>query len=194
MKKYIIIILIGLGFMTSCNHQQENTSWDYMGDFDMYYSKAYESYSPDKHFKNGMTLQKPIVGTVAREWTDYEPYPFTDKFGDKLKAGRVLHNPLTNSKKNIATGKLKYNIYCALCHGFEGKSDGSITKVKNAKGNKVYPVPPADLTTDLIQNKPDGEIYHVITMGSAVMGSHTSQISPEDRWKIILYIKNGLKK
>ncbi len=194
MKKYIIILLVALGFLSSCNHRQEKTSWDYMGDFDMYYSKAYESYTADKHFKNGITLQKPVEGTMAREWTDYEPYPFKDKFGDKVKAGQVLHNPFPASKENIAIGKMKYDVYCALCHGFEGKADGSITKVKNAKGNKAYMIPPANLTTDVIQSKPDGEIYHVITMGSAVMGAHASQISPDDRWKIILYIKNGLKK
>ena len=192
MKKYILLILTSTLFLTACNHNQEKTYWDYMGDFDMYYSKAYESYSPDKYFKDGMTLQKPVEGTICREYTPYEPYPFKDKFADKAKAGQLLKNPFQATKENIARGKMKFDIYCAICHGVKGKGDGKLTKlVKN--GKKLYPVPPADLTASYIKAKPDGEIYHTITMGSAVMGAHASQVKPDDRWKIVLYIKNGLK-
>jgi len=189
MKKYIILLFVGLGFLTSCNHNQEKTSWDYMGDFDMYYSKAYESYSPDKYFKDGMTLQKPVEGTVSREFV---PYPFKDKLADKTKAGQLLKNPFTATKENLERGKMKYDVYCAICHGEKGKGDGHLTKlVKN--GKKLYAMPPANLTAGYIHAKPDGEIYHVITMGSAIMGAHGSQIKSDDRWKIVLYIKNNLK-
>jgi len=188
MKKYIILLVVLAG-LTSCNHDQEKTYWDYMGDFDMYYSKAYESYSPNKVFKDGMTLQKPVEGTVSKE---YMPYPFKDKFGDKTKAGALLKNPLKPTKENLEKGKFKYDVYCAICHGDKGKGDGKLTKlVKN--GKKLYPAPPADLTAGYIQAKPDGEIFHVITMGSAIMGAHGSQIKTDDRWRIVLYIKNGLK-
>jgi len=188
MKKYIILLLVLVG-LSSCNHVQEKTYWDYMGNFDMYYSQAYESYSPNKVFKDGKTLQKPIEGTVSRE---FMPYPFRDKFGDKTKAGELLKNPLSPTKENLAKGKAKYDVYCAICHGEKGKGDGQLTKlVKN--GKKLYPAPPADLTAGFIQAKPDGEIFHVITMGSAIMGAHGSQIKTDDRWRIVLYIKNGLK-
>jgi len=40
---------------------------------------------------------------------------------------------------------------------------------------------------------PDGEIYHVITSGYGVMGAHGSQIIPDDRWKIVLYVKDILQ-
>jgi mono/diheme cytochrome c family protein len=189
MKKYIILLFVGLGFLTSCNHNQETTDWDYMGDFDMYYSKAYESYSPDKHFKNGMTLQKPVEGTVSREFV---PYPFKDKLGDKIKAGELLKNPFTATKENLERGKMKYDVYCAICHGTTGKGDGQLTKLEN-NGKKLYAMPPANLTAGYIKAKPDGEVYHVITMGSAIMGAHASQIKSDDRWKIVLYMKNNLK-
>jgi len=189
MKKYIILLLLVLAGLTSCNHRQENTDWDYMGDFDMYYSKAYESYAPNPNFKDGKTLQKPVAGTIARE---FMPYPFKDKFGDKTKAGKLLKNPLKPSKENLERGKMKYDVYCAICHGKKGKGDGHLTKlVKN--GKKLYPGMPADLTAGYIHAKPDGEIFHVITMGSAIMGAHASQINTDDRWRIVLYIKNNLK-
>ena len=188
MKKFIILLLVLAG-LSSCNHHQENTSWDYMGDFDMYYSKAYESYAPNPVFKDGKTLQKPVEGTIARE---YMPYPFKDKFGDKTKAGELLKNPLKATPENLQRGQMKYDIYCAICHGKEGKGDGHLTKLVK-KGKKLYSGVPADLTAGYIQAKPDGEIFHVITMGSAIMGAHASQIKTDDRWRIILYIKNHFK-
>jgi len=186
MKKYILLILVLAG-LTSCNHHQEKTYWDYMGDFDMYYSKAYESYSANPVFKDGKTLQKPVEGTISREMM---PYPFKDKFGDKTKAGELLKNPFKATKENLERGKMKYDVYCALCHGKTGKGDGHLATLKK-NGKKLYSGVPADLTAGYIQAKPDGEIFHVITMGSAIMGAHGSQIKPDDRWKIVLYIKNN---
>ena len=40
----------------------------------------------------------------------------------------------------------------------------------------------------------DGEYYHIMTLGSAIMEPFASLIRPEDKWKIILYIKNDLAK
>jgi hypothetical protein len=35
----------------------------------------------------------------------------------------------------------------------------------------------------------DGKIYHTITYGINLMGAHASQINPEDRWKIVMYVR-----
>jgi len=40
----------------------------------------------------------------------------------------------------------------------------------------------------------DGKIYHTITYGYNAMGSHASQISPEDRWKVVMYVHELQKK
>ena len=34
----------------------------------------------------------------------------------------------------------------------------------------------------------DGKIYHTITHGVNLMGSHKSQLSPEQRWKVVMYV------
>ena len=188
MKK-IILLLIGLGFLSACNHTPEKPYRDFMGDFDMYYSKAYESYSTNPLFKDGKTMQRMPEGTVAR---GKKPYPFKNKLADRKAAGEKLVNPIPKTKKNLEIGQQKYNVYCAVCHGKDGK--GFNTSDKNTLYKmKLYNVPPANLNTDLVRGYPDGEIYHVITMGSAIMGAHGSQIKPADRWRIVHYIKNGFK-
>ena len=40
----------------------------------------------------------------------------------------------------------------------------------------------------------DGAIYHSITVGYGIMGAHGGMIRPEDRWKIILHIRENLQK
>ncbi len=35
----------------------------------------------------------------------------------------------------------------------------------------------------------DGRFFHIITVGRARMKSYAAQISPEDRWAIIHYIR-----
>ena len=34
----------------------------------------------------------------------------------------------------------------------------------------------------------DGKIYHTITYGVNAMGSYASQLSPEERWKVVQYV------
>ncbi len=38
-----------------------------------------------------------------------------------------------------------------------------------------------------------GHIYHVIANGKGRMLPHGSQVNPEERWKISLYVKNVLQ-
>jgi len=74
-----------------------------------------------------------------------------------------------------------------MCHGETGKGDGHLFT------NGLFIAKPTSLVESYVQDKPDGELFHIITMGSisTLMGAHGSQISQDDRWKIVLYIKNG---
>lgn len=79
-------------------------------------------------------------------------------------------------------------MYCLNCHGISGDGQG------NLYTSKKYPYPPANLLSDKIVGNPEGEIYHVISVGWGIMGEHGTMIQPDDRWKIVLYIENQLHK
>jgi mono/diheme cytochrome c family protein len=171
-------------FLMSCNHDNNDTGYAYMPD--MAYSYAFETYGSSPNFSDSITMLTPVEGTIPREMI---PYQYEKTFEDQQRAGQELINPFETNKENLTRGKEQYTIYCTMCHGEKGKSDGHLVK------SKLFPVQPIALSGDYVKNKPDGEIYHVITMGSlsGLMGAHGSQISPEDRWKIVLYVKNGFK-
>jgi hypothetical protein len=40
-----------------------------------------------------------------------------------------------------------------------------------------------------LKDLPEGKMYHTLTYGKGLMGSHASQLSQKDRWLVIEYIK-----
>lgn len=189
--KYISSIVLLLVVLTSCNKDKNNPGYDYMGKQDMYYTKYYKAYSPNTVFRDSMTNQLPVVGAISRGNMPF-PYP-TASIGDRAVnqslAGLQLTNPMVANDETIASGKELYNIYCKICHGPTGRGDGHLYS------SGLFPAKPTSLVDAYVQGKPDGEIYYVITAGSisGLMGPHGTQIQPDDRWKIINYIRTLAK-
>ncbi len=179
----LVAVFVLVLIISSCDHSRNNPGWQY-GD-DMVTSPAYESYTANPNFKDGKTMQSSIEGTIPR---GFMPYPYQKTDEDRLLAGEVLENPLMATPDNMARGEKVYGIFCASCHGDKGDGQGNLYTTKK------YPYPPANLLTDKIRTAPDGDIYHVISVGWGVMAEHGSMILPEDRWKAVLYIKNELHK
>jgi mono/diheme cytochrome c family protein len=114
------------------------------------------------------------------------PYPYKAKsFDDQKLAGEELANPVVSTPEVLAKGKEQYTIYCSICHGVLGKGDGQLFT------SGKFTAKPTSLADSLVQSKKDGEIYHIITVGSisGLMGAHGPQISPESRWNIIHYVR-----
>jgi len=170
-------------FGSSCNRDNNSPGWDYFPD--MAYSFAYESYSPNPNFADGKTLREPVKGTISRELIPF-PYEKTDE--DRIRAGKELVNPIPLNDTTLARGKDEYTAYCMMCHGEKGDGLGYLYT------SKKYIYPPANLLADKVKALPEGQIYHTITLGIRIMGAHGSQLRPEDRWKIVHYVKTVLQK
>ena len=99
-------------------------------------------------------------------------------------------NPIEINEETLAEGEAQYEIFCASCHGEAGDGNGHLYT------SKVYPMKPTSLIESYVQNKADGEQFHIITVGSlsGLMGAHGTQIKAENRWKIINYIREELVK
>jgi len=181
--KNILIGSIILLALVSCDRTRSSTGWDYMPD--MYYSNAYESYTPNPNFEDDITMRVPVKGTIPREMV---PFAWENSDEDRLAAGKALYNPLELNAANLAGGKAAYEVFCNSCHGAAGDGQGYLFT------SQRYPYPPANLVSDKVKELKDGEIYHSITVGYGIMGAHGGMISPDERWKIILYIRENLQK
>lgn len=127
-------------------------------------------------FEDGFGMRMPVEGTVARGFMPY-PYKATDKTDS---VGKFLANPLLPTAQTLELGKKKFLTFCSPCHGNFGRGDSRM--------NGQFPSPPT-LHSDKVRQWPDGSIYHVITVGQNVMPSYQYQITREERWAIVHYIR-----
>jgi hypothetical protein len=52
-----------------------------------------------------------------------------------------------------------------------------------------YPPPPS-LLADNARRIKDGQIFHIITYGQNNMPSYAAQVSVEDRWRAIVFVRS----
>jgi len=172
------MMVIGCGAFQSCDRDKNNPGYDYFPD--MAYSRAYETYAPNPNFADRKSLQAPVEGTISREGENY-PYKKTD--ADMGKAAK-MKNPFSADSEYVSRGQVVYNNVCLQCHG--PNADGKGHLFTSGK----YPYPPASLISQKIKNRTDGEIFHVITVGYGIMAPHQIIVRPDDRWKVVLYVRS----
>jgi mono/diheme cytochrome c family protein len=143
----------------------------------MVYSLAYDSFAPNPVTRDGLTLQRPVRGTIAR---GHLPLHYSATAEDAERAGRELQNPVPRTARSAAEGRALFETYCAVCHGEHGGGDGPLVP--------KIPNPPA-YTSTRVRDMPAGQIFHVITFGSGRMPSYASQLSPNDRWMIAAHVQ-----
>ncbi len=147
---------------------------------DMADSPAREAQEADPIAHNGAASRIPPKGAVP---VGYYPYEYLGLDVTQLP-NKGLSNPFKSDLANLQRGEAKYQTYCSPCHGVRGAGNGTIVGPAPRIG---FPVPA--VISPKIQGYSDGQIYHVITAGWSRMKSYASQISPEDRWKIVLYMR-----
>lgn len=186
MKKiftYILPFAVVTQLVSCTNDDPKKPGYEYMPD--MYRSIAYETYSENPLFKDSMSSRLPVEGTVARGnaiYTDYDrlPYPFPNTPEGYEAAGASIKSPLEKTEDNMSEGKRLYENYCTHCHGATGQGDGLVTQNNGPK-------PPA-YNSDQLKDLAEGKMYHSVHWGKNMMGSHASQLTPTQIWKIIMYV------
>jgi mono/diheme cytochrome c family protein len=182
MKRIVYGIIFIAGWLTSCDRTNNDPGYDYFPD--MFYSRAYETYSENPDFADGKTMREPVEGTVP---LGIIPYPYAKTDEDRLLAGKELANPLLTDSANLKRGAEAFKIFCVQCHGTLADGNGLLYTTG------LYNFKPASLVNDKMKGVPDGEIYHVISVGQGVMPEHGSIIRPDDRWKIVMYVRQVQK-
>ena len=97
-------------------------------------------------------------------------------------SGDALINPFPSDDSTIERGKRLYEINCAMCHGNQGMGDGAV-------GKKFLPQP-ANLHEERIQRLSDADLFVRITYGFGSMPPFQKRILPDDRWKLVNYLRD----
>jgi mono/diheme cytochrome c family protein len=193
-KKYIVLSIAGAGLlsMVSCVKHPDSPGYEYTPD--MYRSEAIEAYvdygivadkhNPDLQLKQSARV--PAVGTIPFYTCEKKaalemPYSYPNTNEGYEMAGEKLKNPIKFSKEALAEGKELYERFCDHCHGETGKGDGLVVTQGQHAAPGAYDGALKDLSV--------GKMFHTLTYGKGMMGSHASQMSKEERWKVIFYVQ-----
>jgi mono/diheme cytochrome c family protein len=188
-KKYLnrlskLAILTAVISFTSCR-EEGGLAPEYMPD--MYRSPSIETYVDygelrgnysDTTYTNKITARLPVEGTIHR---GFMPYAYENTPEGYESAGQNLKNPIVFSDDAVSDGKALYAMFCVHCHGKTGQGDGTIVQRGKFPPIPVKFAPALDL--------PEGKMFHTITYGKGLMGSHAPQLNKEEIWKLVHFIR-----
>jgi Cytochrome C oxidase, cbb3-type, subunit III len=157
---------------------------------DMEFQLKLRPQKENSFFTNGLSSQLPIPGTIARstplQTANGPVYPYEDS---PLNTGHITGTtnfveniPMPISAEMLKRGQQRFTINCTPCHGATGEGKGITQKI-----GAMAVV--ANLHDKRIVELPDGELFFVITNGRNLMGAYGANITVEDRWAIIAYLR-----
>jgi mono/diheme cytochrome c family protein len=127
-------------------------------------------------FEDGRSMRTPPAGTVPREQIVQNAAITQGKSG-----GRDLTEiPVPITRALLETGRKKFDIYCATCHGLLGDGNSIVA-------TKMSLRPPPNLHEKRHQTV--GHYFQVISGGFGLMASYAAELEVEERWAVIAYLR-----
>jgi mono/diheme cytochrome c family protein len=93
-----------------------------------------------------------------------------------------VKNPVAPTPDNLAAAHAIYMDKCANCHGEKGAGDGP-------EADMYTPSPSKFNDAHMMSEMTDGEIFWKMTEGRKPMPSFKKQLSDEQRWQLVNYLR-----
>jgi mono/diheme cytochrome c family protein len=129
---------------------------------------------------------KLLNGTPAQSQTPAGPRPTASAPGGATQTPAAYPDdvetfPFPITEEIVTRGRERYAIYCSVCHGLTGDGDGMIVR----RGFRRA----ASFHDERLRQAPVGHYFDAITNGWGAMPSYAPQITAQDRWAIIAYVR-----
>ncbi|MEI8340681.1 MAG: cytochrome c [Verrucomicrobiota bacterium] len=201
---FLAIILLGAAIVAVAGFRGEKGTKPPIQIFnDMKWQPRYDAQHESRFYADGRAARPPVPGTVPLGYVSPKSYyttgannnaaveapgafsdapdyfntgKFGDVYGDGIPSGAGEITPVF-----IARGQERFNVNCAPCHGATGAGNGIVKQL----GLSTV----ANLHDARIRTMPDGQIFNTITNGKNTMGAYGSNVTVEDRWAIISYLR-----
>lgn len=151
---------------------------------DMDNQTKYKAQARNRLFADRRAMRPPVPGTVARGTLDEDDSLFRGTVDD----GFVEEIPVPITMQLMERGRERYEIYCAPCHGLAGYGDGMVSKRAELLQEGTW-TPPASFHTELVRGRAAGHLFNSISNGIRNMPSYAPQITVDDRWAIVAYVR-----
>jgi hypothetical protein len=144
---------------------------------DMHVQPKYLPYEETNFFADGRSERQPVPGTVARGQLRLDELLYSGK-----ENGVVADEfPFPITPADLHRGQEQFNVYCTPCHDYLGYGRGMIVQ-------RGFPQPPS-YHIERLRAAPAGHFFEVMTNGFGRMYSYAARVTPEDRWRIVAYIR-----
>jgi hypothetical protein len=144
---------------------------------DMRFQDRYDPQERGVFFSDQRASRQAVPGTVARGRLREDDVLFTGLVNNQY----VGRNPLTITEDVMLTGQRRFNTYCSPCHDRTGQGRGVVAQ-------RAMWIP-TNLHEGRVKSFNDGEIFNVITHGRRTMPSYRFQITEQDRWAVVAYVR-----
>jgi Cytochrome C oxidase, cbb3-type, subunit III len=128
-------------------------------------------------YADGRSVRPQVENTVARGQLHEDSYFSTGMQGGKEGDGM----PFAVTPSVLERGQERFNIYCTPCHSRVGNGAGMIVQ----RGYR----PAGNFHTARLMAAPLGHFFNVMTNGYGAMPDYAAQLTPQDRWAVVAYIK-----
>jgi mono/diheme cytochrome c family protein len=146
------------------------------------------AYKESVFFDDGLSMRPPPEGTVPRERITMNPTLTTGRAGE---TGQIAANgervpayaqtiPIPVTRQLLELGHKRFDITCATCHGPVGDGDSIV-----ARQMALRPPPSLHRYND----RAPGYFFEVITKGFGLMASYASEMTVEERWAVVAYLR-----
>lgn len=182
----LAVIVLALMFLSACSSVQRTPPlevWD-----DMKRQGKFKPQMENTIFTDRRDSRVPPDGTVARGHLNEDTTYYTGMVGDLYVGKNPAFDRALNKTDGVDLaalldkGHARFNSYCSPCHDRQGSGAGIVPL-------HVPTWQPANLMDDRVVQFADGEIFNVVSNGRRSMPAYKFQISVEDRWAIIAYLR-----
>ena len=144
---------------------------------DMHDAPRYDPLEKSAVMPKGSSAQPLVAGTVPRGMLREDTALYEGKSGN----APVGTFPFAITRADLDRGQERFNIYCSPCHGRTGEGNGMVVQ----RGYRQA----ASYHIERLRLMPVGYFFDVMTNGFGAMPDYRAQITPEDRWRIVAYIR-----
>jgi mono/diheme cytochrome c family protein len=150
-----------------------------------------DPFRADPAFEDGLAMRPPVPGTLSRE-----------ELSAEHRGGQA---PPHVTMAMLKTGRERFDVFCAPCHGTLADGDGPVARKMTlrqppsllAPREATHPVlgpvatrwgEPASGRWDSLPREPR-EYFDIITQGFGLMPSYGQELPPEERWAVVAYLR-----
>ena len=161
---------------------------------DMDVQPSYHPQQASAMFADGRAVRPAVIGTIARGELGEDDHYFRGRA--MMQKGAVeelaffagFPDRIAVDENLADRGRERYAIYCAVCHDETGSGNGIVHQRAIALQESKW-VPPTNLLTQEIRDRPEGQLFQAISDGVRNMPGYKTQISVRDRWAIVAYLR-----